>query len=123
MPIAETAASRGGVLPVPTVRPATTPRERTEVKRQPPYAVLLHNDDINGFDYVVGVLRKVFGYGRLRAFWLTMKAHVGGRVAVWSGSLEVAELKADQLRSCGPDPNMRSRGALPLRVSVEPLPG
>jgi ATP-dependent Clp protease adaptor protein ClpS len=84
---------------------------------------VLHNDDINGFDYVVGVLRKVFNYGRLKAFWLTLKAHVTGRSIVWAGSLEVAELKADQLRSCGPDPNKKHRGAPLLGVSVEPLPG
>src|SRR3954454_10657259 len=88
----------------PVVRPKSTPREETRTKRQPPYAVVLHNDDINGFDYVVGVLRKVFNYGRLKAFWLTLAAHVGGRSTIWSGSLEVAELKADQVRSCGPDP-------------------
>lgn len=99
------------------------PQEETRTRRQPTYAVVLHNDDVNGFDFVVGVLRKVFKYGRLKAFWLTMQAHVRGRSPVWSGSFEVAELKADQLRSCGADPKIKSRGALPLRVSVEPLPG
>lgn len=109
--------------PEPIVRPKGAPRERTGAKRRPPYAVVLHNDDVNGFEYVVGVLRKVFHYGRLKAFWLTLAAHVGGRSEVWSGSLEVAELKADQVRSCGPDPARASRGALPLRVSLEPLKG
>ena len=108
--------------PQPIVRPAPVPRERTEVRRQPPYAVVLHNDDINGFDYVISVLRKVFNYGRLKAFWLTLKVHSDGQSSVWTGSLEVAELKADQMRSCSPDPNMKHRGAPPLGVSVEPLP-
>jgi len=31
---------------------------------------------INGFDYVVVFLRKVFNDGRMKAFWLTLKAHV-----------------------------------------------
>ena len=106
----------------PIVRPSRAPRERTEARRQPPYAVVLHNDDINGFDYVIGVLRKVFHYGRMKAFWMTLRAHVSGCSVLWTGSLEVAELKADQLRSCGPDPRAKQRGALPLRVSVEPLP-
>ncbi len=98
------------------------PDERTESKRQPPYAVILHNDDFNGFDFVVGVLRKVFHYGRVKAFKLTMTAHAAGRSNVWSGALEVAELKADQIRSCGADPAAKSRGALALRVTIEPLP-
>jgi ATP-dependent Clp protease adaptor protein ClpS len=107
----------------PIVRTDPVPREQNRVKRQPPYAVVLHNDDINGMDYVVGVLRKVFNFGRSKAVWLMLKAHVTGRCVVWSGSLEVAELKADQLRSCGPDPSMKDCGAPPLGVSVEPLPG
>jgi ATP-dependent Clp protease adaptor protein ClpS len=110
-------------LATPDVRPETTSEEKNKPKQQPPYAVILHNDDINGFDYVVGVLQKVFHYSRTKAFWLTLKAHVGGQSVVWLGGLEVAELKADQLRSCGPDPTMKHRGAPTLGVSVEPLPG
>jgi ATP-dependent Clp protease adaptor protein ClpS len=121
MPIFEPDVLPEGTEAETIVRPRATPRERTRTKRQPPYAVVLHNDDINGFDYVMGVLRRVFGYGGLKAFRLTLAAHVGGRSTIWSGSLEVAELKADQVRSCGPDPEMKSHGALPLRVSIEPL--
>jgi ATP-dependent Clp protease adaptor protein ClpS len=101
--------------------PSTRPKEETKPHRQPPYAVILHNDDVNGFDHVIGVLRKVFNYGFLKAFWLTAKAHFRGKAVVWSGSLEVAELKADQVRSCGPDPNMKARGATTLAVTVEPM--
>jgi ATP-dependent Clp protease adaptor protein ClpS len=105
------------------IEPRTVPEDETETrtKRQPPYAVVLHNDDVNGFDYVVAVLRKVFGYDEPKAFALTLQADQTGRSIVWSGALEVAELKADQIRSCGPDP--RAPAALPLRVTVEPLPG
>jgi len=107
------------------VQPRTVPEEETgtRTKRQPPYAVVLHNDDLNGFDFVVEVLRKVFGYDLPKAHTLTLEAHERGRSIVWSGALEVAELKADQIRSCGPDPRMRAAGAQPLGVSVEPLPG
>lgn len=95
-------------------------RAKPRTKRQPPYAVVLHNDDINGFDFVVAALRKVFGYAAPRAYRLTLTAHLIGRSRVWSGMREHAELKAEQLVSCGADPAMRARGALPLRVSVEP---
>jgi ATP-dependent Clp protease adaptor protein ClpS len=107
------------------IQPRTVPEEetRTRTKRQPPYAVVLHNDDVNGFDFVVEVLSKVFGYGSEKAYTLTMEAHSRGRSIVWSGALEVAELKADQIHSCGPDPRTVAAGAQPLRVTVEPLPG
>ena len=110
-------------LPGKETRPKSATREQDATKRQPPYAVVLHNDDVNGFDFVIEVLRKVFHYDRLKAERLTLQAHETGRSAVWSGNLEVAELKADQVRSCGPDPRMLSLGALPLRVTIEPLPG
>jgi ATP-dependent Clp protease adaptor protein ClpS len=108
------------------VEPAATTAtqaEKPQRKPLPPHAVILHNDDLNGFDYVVGVLRKVFHYPLLKATKLTLEAHELGRSVVWSGPLEVAELKADQIRSCGADPRMKARGAGMLRVSVEPLPG
>ena len=89
----------------------TAPREQTstdtKAKRQPPYAVILHNDSINGFGYVVGVLQKVFGYGKPKALQLTLTAHLRGRSTVWTGALEVAEFKAEQLQACGPDPEQK----------------
>jgi ATP-dependent Clp protease adaptor protein ClpS len=92
------------------------------MKRQPPYAVILHNDPINEMDFVVGVLKKVFHYGTARAFMLKIRAHVTGRSLVWSGMLEVAELKAEQIRACGPDPRKVHKGAQPLKVTTEVLP-
>ena len=101
------------------VRPKKKKKRKT--KRQPPYAVILHNDSHNGMEFVVGVLKKVFGFSTTQASWYMMKAHVTGAAQVWSGALEVAELKADQLRSSGPDPNAVRAGAGPLSVSLEPL--
>ena len=103
--------------------PRQKPDTKTKPKLQPPYAVILHNDSINGFDYVITVLKKVFHYGSATAFMMTLRAHLSGRSLVWSGSLEVAELKAEQIKSCGPDPRKRDRGGRPLKPSVEPLPG
>jgi ATP-dependent Clp protease adaptor protein ClpS len=88
----------------------------------PPHAVVLHNDDLNSCEFVVEVLQKVFRYPQPKAVTLMMHAHLRGRSLIWSGQKEVAELKADQVRSCGPDPIAKARGASPLRVTVEPLP-
>jgi ATP-dependent Clp protease adaptor protein ClpS len=100
--------------------PETEVITEQQTRRQPPYAVVLLNDDLNGMDFVIEVLRKVFGYELEKCFELMMEAHEKGRAVVWVGSLEVAELKADQVRSCGPDPRSKDRGAQPLGVSVEP---
>jgi ATP-dependent Clp protease adaptor protein ClpS len=101
--------------------PATETDTDVRTKRQPPYAVILHNDDINTVVFVVEVLQKVFGYPVEKCVQLMLEAHHNGRSVVWSGSLEVAELKADQIHSCGPDPDQKDKGAEPLRVSLEPL--
>ena len=105
------------------VAPKKDPKPQSRPKLLPPHAVILHNDRVNGFDYVVEVLRKVFHYGGGKAFWLTLRAHYSGRSIIWSGSLEVAELKSEQIRACGPDPRKRNDGAPPLNTTVEPLPG
>jgi len=106
--------------PLPDVLPDTDTDTESQTRRQPPYAVILHNDDINTMEFVVEVLRKVFGYTVEKCVQLMIEAHEKGRSVVWVGALEVAELKADQIRSCGPDPHQKSRGAQPLGVSVEP---
>ena len=121
--MAETTKERAAEQDVPAApapekkrRPSTDARP----KRQPPYAVILHNDPINNFDYVVRVLQKVFHYGTGKCFWLTLKAHVGGRCIVWTGTLEVAELKVQQVQDCGPDPTKAN--APPIKTTAEPLP-
>ena len=101
------------------VRPKPRQQESPAPKQLPPYQVVLHNDDFNTFEFVVGVLQKVLKYSVEKAYQLTEEAHVRGRSIVWSGSLEVAELKADQIRSCGPDPEAAWRGAQPLQTSIE----
>lgn len=107
---------------MPTPFPDVLPETDTETKtrRQPPFAVVLHNDDANGMDYVVSVLRKIFGYSVEKCVELMLEAHEKGKAAVWVGALEVAELKADQIRSCGPDPQQKAKGAATLGVTVEP---
>jgi len=104
-----------------TPTPEVLPEQETETRtrRQPPYAVILHNDDSNSMDFVVMVLRKVFGYAVEKCVKLMLEAHEKGKVAVWIGAMEVAELKAELIRAEGSDPFVK-KGGHPLGVSVEP---
>lgn len=97
--------------------------KKPKPKRQPPYAVVLHNDDLHTFPYVIEVLQKVFGYALPRATLLTREVHVSGRSIVWSGTLEGAELKRDLIRGYGPDHFATPSVKFPLGVTLEPLPG
>lgn len=91
-------------------------------RRQPPYAVVLFNDDEHTFLYVIETLMKVFGYPLEKCYSLTLQVHSEGRGIVWSGVREVAELKRDQIRCAGPDFYADKKVDFPLRVTVEPLP-
>jgi ATP-dependent Clp protease adaptor protein ClpS len=108
-------------MPATITSPDVDIAEDTRTERQPPYAVILHNDDINTMDWVILVLRKVFGYTVEKCFGHMLEAHETGRSVVWTGAREVAELKADQIVSCGPDPARADAGAETLRVTVEPV--
>lgn len=101
----------------------TLPKTQLDVRtqRQPPYAVVLHNDDVSTMEFVVTVLHKVFGYTVEKCVQMMLEAHNKDRCVVWTGALELAELKADQIVSCGPDPDRADQGAEPLRVTVEPV--
>lgn len=99
------------------------PTRAAKPRQQPPYAVILFNDEEHTFQYVVETLMKVFGYPEGKSFSLALQIHNEGRGIVWSGSREVAELKRDQIRSAGPDFYAMKKVMFPLGVTVEPLPG
>jgi len=91
-------------------------------KKQPPYVVIVHNDEDHTWQYVIEALQRVCGHNSERAFQLTSQVHFHGKAPVWSGPLEVAELKRDQIRGFGPDFYAEQTVRYPLGVTVEPLP-
>lgn len=101
-------------------RPETDSETRT--RRVPPYNVILENDDHHTFEFVVAVLTKALGYSVERSLQLTLQAHTSGRAIVWTGPCEVAELKAEQIRTFH-EVSASNRKLGPLGVSVEPAPG
>lgn len=102
-----------------TTLPDTETETDARTKQLPPHAVVLHDDDHNTMPFVVAVLQKVFGYTLEKCVELMLSAHRTGRTVVWVGPLEVAELKADQIHSCGPDPTATK--SQPLHATVEPV--
>ena len=107
--------------------PVTDKKEKTDSKskpkRQPPYAVIVHNDELHTFQYVIEVLQRVCGHSRAQANLLTEQVHFTGKAHVWTGALEVAELKRDQIRGFGTDFYAEQSVTFPLGVTIEPLPG
>lgn len=107
----------------PVQAPPKTAPAKPRPRTQPPYAVIIENDDEHTMDYVIEVLQKVFGKPLEDALLLTLEAHEAGEAQVWSGSLEVAELKRDQVRGFGPDIYAGKPVKFPLGVRIEPLAG
>ncbi|MBI1903780.1 MAG: ATP-dependent Clp protease adaptor ClpS [Planctomycetia bacterium] len=108
--------------PPVTARPKED-EPKKKPKRQPPYAVIVLNDDRHTFAYVIETFMKVFGYSAQKSFLLAEQIHTQGRANVWSGAREVAELKREQIISAGTDYYAEKPVKFPLGVLVEPLPG
>lgn len=97
-------------------------RSAPKPKKQPPVAVVVENDDHHTFAYVIEVLMRVCRHTPEQAWLLTNQIHHRGRAVVWTGQLEVAELKRDQIRGFGPDFYASQAVTFPLGVRLEPLP-
>lgn len=90
-------------------------------KKQPGYHVILLDDDDHTYDYVIGMLRKLFGYGTEKAFQLASEVDQTGRVIVDTTTLERAELKRDQIVAFGRDWRIaRCEGS--MSAVIEPAP-
>src|SRR6516225_1433653 len=81
--------------------PKLRPEERT--RRQPPYHVVLLNDDDHTYEYVITMLQVLFGYPREKGYQMAREVDTTGRVIVLTTSKEHAELKQDQIHAFGPD--------------------
>jgi ATP-dependent Clp protease adaptor protein ClpS len=102
-------------LPAP---PETERQDRT--RRQPPYNVILHNDDDHTFEYVIIMLQKLFGHPPEKGFEMAVEVHTKGRVIVLTTTREHAELKRDQIHAFGPDPFSSKECAGSMSASIEP---
>lgn len=79
-------------------------RKKSKPKHEPRYHVILWNDDVHTFDYVIMMLQALFGYPREKGRQLANEIHNRGRAVVYTSSLEKAEIKRDQILAFGPDP-------------------
>ena len=80
------------------------PKAEEKTKRQPPYNVVLLDDDDHTFEYVIGMLQQLFGYPREKGLQMALEVHHTGRVIVLTTTKEHAELKRDQIHAFGADP-------------------
>ncbi len=93
------------VAAVPLEEVAPLPRQQAQEKthRQPPYHVVLWNDDDHSYEYVIAMLMELFGYPQEKGFQLAKEVDTQGRVTVLTTTREHAELKRDQIHAYGRD--------------------
>ena len=69
-------------ITVVTSRPKPTSKTETDQRRQPPYHVVLLNDDDHTYEYVIEMLQKLFGHPPPKGFELAKEVDTSGRVIV-----------------------------------------
>ena len=84
-------------------RPAPAKDFDQEVEILQPWNVVLLDDNDHTYDYVIEMLQHIFGHSRAKAYRMAVEVDTAGRVIVWTGPLEHAEMKRDQIHSYGAD--------------------
>ena len=99
-------------LEVPEVELLPPPESETEL--DPPYRVLLHNDEVTPWGFVVVALRIVFDFDQAKAEGVTMEAHQ-------TGLAHVATMPKEQAKYCvGKAHGLAREADHPLTFSLEP---
>ena len=104
------------------VRPKQRQKKDQRPKKQPRYNVILWDDDDHSYEYVVLMMRQIFGHPFPKGFEIARNVDAAGRSVCLTTTLEHAELKQDQIHSFGRDFLIeRCEGS--MSASIEPVPG
>ncbi len=106
--------------------PGTSPGTGTgidfaeDVRLAPRWNVILWNDDDHTYEYVIEMLRALFGFPPEKGFRHAKEVDTTGRTILMTTSKEHAELKRDQIHAYGADPRIaRCKGS--MSASIEPV--
>ncbi len=105
----------------PSTLPDTEVEQSQQTCRQPPYNVILLNDDDHSYEYVIEMLKLLFGHPIEKGYQLAKIVDTQGRAIVCTTSMERAELKRDQIHAYGPDPRIpRCAGSMQAEIEAAP---
>ena len=107
-------------LAEPVVKTKTKEETKDKNKKSPLYNVILLNDNYHSYEYVINLCQKIFSFTIEQGFTAAQKVDKEGRVILWTGTLEVAELKQEQIHSLGADKLIaESKGS--MTAIIEPV--
>ena len=96
-------------------------KQKPRPKRQPRYHVVLWDDNEHTYDYVIQMMRELFGFPEEQGFQIAQGVDQAGRAICMTTTREHAELKRDQIHAYGKDRLIRQcRGS--MWASIEPQP-
>lgn len=99
----------------------STPIADKRPQSPPRYNVVLIDDADHTYDYVIEMLRKLWGMPVEQAFGYASQVDTTGRVIVDTTTFERAELKRDQIHTFGRDWRVpRCQGS--MSAAIEPSP-
>jgi ATP-dependent Clp protease adaptor protein ClpS len=78
-------------------------RSNTKPRKMPPYHVVLLDDRDHTHEYVMEMMRSLFGYPPERGFRIAEEVDSRKRAVVYTSHKELAELKRDQIHAFGTD--------------------
>lgn len=124
-----------GSMPAPAIvrcAPAAPPKPRVAPHHpralpqtappalEPPWHVILLNDDFHTFQYVIEMLQEIFGHSPQLGMRMADEVHEKGRAIVATVHKELAELRKQQIEEFGPDPREKNpAGQVSMRANIE----
>ena len=88
--------------------------QEEEVQLEPPYKVIIHNDDVTTFEFVIRMLQGVFGLNVMQAEQIAMHTHIKGSAYVGTYPKAEAERKVNKAHFAA------QLEGFPLRLTAEP---
>jgi len=84
-----------------------------ETDLEPPFKVLIHNDNITTFEFVIRILQTIFGRNIMQAEQIAMQTHVNGIGYVGSYGRSDAETRVGKAKFAA------SLEGFPLQITME----
>lgn len=106
------------VAVLPDIEEKSDARQKT--RRQPRFHVILWDDDDHSYEYVILMMRQLFGHTFEKGFQIAKHVDNSGRAVCLTTTKEHAELKRDQIHSFGRDQLIqRCEGSMSATIEPE----
>lgn len=94
----------------------------TKSKKQPPYHVILWDDTDHTYEYVMLMMKRLFRMPIEKGYSVAKEVDRSGRAICMTTTMELAELKRDQIHAFGRDELLaRCKGS--MSATIEPAEG